>query len=276
MVVYITELENAGKSVFIIALITVVLITLKLTRAVGEETDILENDFLSINLSECRDGGDGYVLIKTGPNGAKLKLFISLSEDTVIENQNQNGEWERHNLYFGKGLYTFVLYENIYDNKYKKMSDVQAYVASDCRKSWLEPNDHIVFSDTAKITSIANSICIDAKSQKIIFRQICSFIEKNFAFDYIGFYQTAQIDYEILPDIDNLLDKRMGLCKDLSSATVAMLRSQGVPAVMAYGFGDKIPHAWVIAKINGQYVSYDPTVALTGGKIFNYHLVRFY
>ena len=243
------------------------------TAASAAKSCVIEADFLSLDLTGA---GDGYVLVKAAPCTANLKLLISLGDRSATVSQNSSGEWQRHNLYFGRGNYSFCLCENVSGNKYRKLAELHADITSDCRNNWLESNDHVVFDNASRITALADSICSDADSQQTIFRRICSYIERNYAFDYIVGYKTAKLDYEVLPDIDRLLDTRMGICKDLSAAAVAMLRSQGVPAVMAYGFGDGKPHAWVVAEVDGSTKLFDPTAAVTGARVENYRLLRLY
>ena len=69
-----------------------------------------------------------------------------------------------------------------------------------------------------------------------------------------------------LPDIDGCYDKHMGICQDLSAVTIAMLRSQGVPARLMIGtLGSGTYHAWVTAIVNGEEKFFDPTVEVGAG-----------
>ena len=272
------RIRPVGKSVLAGVVCTLLILSvlfsgLLTAEASAAPSSVIEAGPLALDLAGA---GEGYVLVKAAPCTSNLKLLISLGDRVATESQNSSGEWQRHNLYFGRGSYIFILCENVSGNKYKKLAELHAGITSDCKDNWLKPNDHVVFDTASRITALADSICSDADSQQTIFRRICSYIERNYAFDYIAGYKIAKLDYEVLPDIDHLLDTRMGICKDLSAAVVAMLRSQGVPTVLAYGFGDGKPHAWVVAEVDGRTKVYDPTAVVTGAKVENYRLLRLY
>ena len=89
-------------------------------------------------------------------------------------------------------------------------------------------------------------------------------------------FQLGRVRQEILPDIDRLLETGMGVCKDVCAAVVAMLRSRGVPSVLAYGYGDGSPHAWVVASLGDRQVRYGPAAVLTGQFFSSYRVMRLY
>ncbi|HII39461.1 TPA: transglutaminase domain-containing protein [Candidatus Micrarchaeota archaeon] len=64
-------------------------------------------------------------------------------------------------------------------------------------------------------------------------------------------------------DSQSVFESRRGTCDEFSHLLIALLRSQGIPAKFVAGFvysGEQwVPHAWVEAAIDGEWVSLDPT-----------------
>ncbi len=59
--------------------------------------------------------------------------------------------------------------------------------------------------------------------------------------------ETVQVDY--IPDPDNTMASKTGICLDYSSLMVAMLRSQQIPTRMEIGYAGTAYHAWLSAYI---------------------------
>jgi hypothetical protein len=86
--------------------------------------------------------------------------------------------------------------------------------------------------------------------------QLCdgldSSLEKVVAvYDYV--VQTRSYDDEkaatvqsgYLPDLDEILEIKKGICFDYASMMTAMLRSQEVPCKLVVGYAGSIYHAWI-------------------------------
>ena len=78
-------------------------------------------------------------------------------------------------------------------------------------------------------------------------------------YDYV---KMVTVKPGMMPDIDECFEKRMGICQDLSSTTVCMLRSQGIPAKLVIGKANGQYHAWVQVTLNGEEKLFDPTAIL--------------
>ena len=231
------------------------------------------DEALSLDLTAS---SEGVVRVRAAKSGSKYKLLIAYGNTVLTEDQNPDGEWQEHRLWFGSGAYSFFLYENAYGTMYAKLAEKTVDVDGVSLQNRLQPNEHVPYSADAEIVRVADELCGGTDDPEIMFDRIRRYAEKNFVFDYITVYKLGRVEYEILPDIDRLLQTRMGVCKDLSAAVVAMLRSQGVPSVLAYGYGDGSPHAWVVASLGGRQVLYDPTAVLTGKYVSSYRVMRLY
>lgn len=55
------------------------------------------------------------------------------------------------------------------------------------------------------------------------------------------------------------LKQRKGVCQDYSFLAIALLRSIGMEARFVEGIADGVRHAWVEVKVDGRWLTMDPT-----------------
>ena len=72
--------------------------------------------------------------------------------------------------------------------------------------------------------------------------KVYDFVVNNFTYDK-QLATTVQSGY--LPNIDNTLNTKKGICFDYASLMAAMLRSQGVPVKLVIGYTGTAYHAWL-------------------------------
>ena len=100
---------------------------------------------------------------------------------------------------------------------------------------------------------------------------VYQYVTSNLIYDYMAAMMVAagqQSGY--VPDLDEVLETKMGICFDFSALMGALLRSQGIPTQMVMGYADITYHAWNNIYIDGEWVRYDATSAVTFTKISQY------
>jgi hypothetical protein len=142
---------------------------------------------------------------------------------------------------------------------------------------FLYPNQYVNYNENTACVKEAQAMCKDMTDQGEIYKTVCSFVLKNFIYDYIKSVSVQSMSQQ-MPDIDGCWDNRMGICQDLSAMTCAMLRSQGIPARLMIGtVGANTYHAWVVAVVNGEERFFDPTAELNASnKNETYTTERYY
>ena len=55
-----------------------------------------------------------------------------------------------------------------------------------------------------------------------------------------------------LPDIDEVMRRKQGICFDYSSLMAAMLRSQRIPTRLEFGYAGDAYHAWITTYIEDE------------------------
>ena len=100
---------------------------------------------------------------------------------------------------------------------------------------------------------------------------VTAYVSRTITYDYI---RAATIPKKNqYPDLDRTWEKRKGICMDIASLTVGMLRAVGINAYMVYGWADRNYHAWVEATIDGKTYRYDHDNT-TGKKVKSYKKVK--
>ena len=76
------------------------------------------------------------------------------------------------------------------------------------------------------------------------------FLANNFTYDYD---LAASVQSGYVPNLDEVLHKKEGICFDYSALVTAMLRSQGIPTRLEIGYHGQEYHAWIskYCDING-------------------------
>lgn len=102
----------------------------------------------------------------------------------------------------------------------------------------------------------AKELVKDEKDPRKKFEIVTKWVQKNILYDLVRAVVIPKKGREY-PDVDGCWKKKMGICMDISSMTVGMLRGVGVQAYMCYGHTEKNYHAWVEATIKGKTYRYD-------------------
>ena len=225
---------------------------------------------------DCSHMDQGYIMVKAKKSKKQLKVRVKTSGASLHYDLNGDGEWEVIPLQFGSGKYQIQLFRRVKDKKYSEEGKINLTVEMEDELScFLYPNQYVNYSADSPCIIAACEMCDGMTDQAQIYRTICEFIKKNFVYDFI---KSVSVKAGVLPDIDGCWQNKMGICQDLSALTVAMLRSQGIPARLMIGtLGANTYHAWVVAVVNGEEKFFDPTAELNASsKTETYTTERFY
>lgn len=73
-------------------------------------------------------------------------------------------------------------------------------------------------------------------------KTIYDYVVQNISYDRL---LAAKVQSGYLPDIDQVLAKKKGICFDYAALMSAMLRSQEVPTKLVVGYTGSVYHAWI-------------------------------
>ncbi len=219
------------------------------------------------------DQGYFFASVST-PVSHKLKLRVEKDGTTLTYDLNGEGKQEIFPLQLGSGVYSVSLYENVGGKKYSQEGHISVSAnLSDPSSPFLGPNQYVNYTEGSALEQIADSLFAGLTGEEA-FEAVCAYMKTEFVYDYV---RSVSVSPGELPSIDACLEKKMGICQDLSAVMTGLLRLCGVPARLMIGYADKNYHAWIEADVNGKTISYDPTLqlgAITSPK--DYSVERYY
>ena len=221
---------------------------------------------------------NGYLMLCYNGKVSKVKLQITTPDGTVYTytlNPDSYGSYETFPLSGSNGTYQADLYENVTDDKYALIFSQSLNVTlKDEFQPYLYPNQYVNFSQDSKAVSLAAQLTSGLTSDVEALTAIYEYVTANITYDN---EKAATVSGNYLPDIDETLSTKKGICFDYASLTAAMLRSIGIPAKLAIGYSASVRHAWIdvyiqsvgwverAVEFNGdEWKLMDPTFAATG------------
>jgi hypothetical protein len=200
------------------------------------------NDKVSIDASNL---AEGYVIVKyTGGKDVRIKAQISRKDgSTYSYDVNNKGNPEVLPVTEGDGSYSIGVFENISGSKY-----AQAYAVSldvklrDQLLPFLYANQYVNFT--------AGS-AVDQKAQELVTGEADTFGKLEKIYSYVTdtlTYDTelaANVQPGYLPNVNEVLAKKKGICFDYASLMSSMLRLQGIPSRLCIGYAGVVYHAWI-------------------------------
>lgn len=220
---------------------------------------LLRDGTLTVDASHMEQG---YILARAKTSKKKLKLRISMGEETYTYDLNGEGEYEVFPLQLGDGRYRVSLYKNAKSNRYAKDGEISLKVTLDSEEAaFLCPSQYVNYTQDSPAVKASEEICagLDTDEQKM--EAVRRFMTKGFAYDYV---RALTGPGKYLGDVDGCFEKRLGLCQDFAAVAACMLRVQGIPTQLVIGYADDNYHAWNNVYINGEYRRLDITAELSG------------
>ena len=240
--------------------------TLKLPEAGGGKT--IEESGAVADISNT---DQGYFMIKRQSSKRQV-LQVKKGSTTYQYDINGDNQFEVIPLQMGSGTYAAQLLEQVSGTKYsKKLSkNIKATLVSD-DVVFEYPNQYVNYNADTKAVAIANDICAGLTTNMDKFQAVKKYVEANMVYDYMFASQVTSKSVTVyVPNIDQVLDKKMGICFDFAAVVACMLRSQDVPTKLVVGYADKTYHAWNNVYVDDKWGLYDATFNVTGGKASKY------
>lgn len=141
-------------------------------------------------------------------------------------------------LQSGNGQYNVRVMQNTTENKYMELFSAQADVVLDSEfEPFLRPSQRVAYSVDSACVLLASDISAQAADAAAVVSSVYEYIQSNVDYDY----DKAQniVDNNVtgyLPDPDETLSTKKGICYDYAALAAAMLRSQGIPTKLITGY----------------------------------------
>lgn len=233
---------------------------------------VYQNDFASIDASNT---SQGYVMVKYNGTNEKVKLRITCPDQSCYTYLiSDRGAYDTFPLTAGNGSYALQVLENVAGDTYT-VSLAQSINVNieDEFLPFLYPNQYVNFHTDSKAVSKGSDLAKDTYSDLDVVQNIYNYVIKNISYDT---EKAQNVSYGYVPDIDDTLSSKKGICFDYAALMASMLRSQNIPTKLEVGYSGDAYHAWIstyiddkgwvddIIQFNGDtWQIMDPTLAAT-------------
>lgn len=232
------------------------------------------NDLVSIDASNT---SDGYVMVRYGGTADKVKVQITIPDQTVYSYTVSSREYETFPLSGGSGSYHLDVLEHAYDDMYALAFSQDISVdLKDEFCPFLYPNQYVWYTEVKEAVLQGIQLSENASGDLDYVEQVYKYVTGNIEYDD---ELAATVTAGYLPDIDRTLNSKKGICFDYASLMAAMLRSQGIPTKLVVGYAGDAYHAWLnvyltevgwvdkIIEFDGKsWVLMDPTFAANNSR----------
>lgn len=246
--------------------------TPKVLTPSADGVTVYQNDFASIDASNT---SQGYVMVKYNGTNEKVKLRITCPDQSCYTYLiSDRGAYDTFPLTAGNGSYALQVLENVAGDTYT-VSLAQSINVSieDEFLPFLYPNQYVNFHTDSKAVSKGSDLAKDTYSDLDVVQNIYNYVIKNISYDTA---KAQNVSYGYVPDIDDTLSSKKGICFDYAALMTSMLRSQNIPTKLEVGYSGDAYHAWIstyiddkgwvddIIQFNGDtWQIMDPTLAAT-------------
>ena len=214
-------------------------------KASGEV--VYNNEYAVVDASNV---SEGYVIVRYIGSSNKVKLQITGSDETTYTYNLSTTEPldEVFPLQSGDGQYLVNVYENIEGTQYSMVFTKPIDVTlSDEFLPFLYPNQYVNFTADNNAVKEASNLSFPCNSDLEVVSSIYNYIIANVVYDYEE-AETVQSGY--IPDVDEVLETKKGICLDYAVLMSSMLRSQRIPTRMEVGYAGTAYHAWISTYID--------------------------
>lgn len=186
---------------------------------------------------------EGYVAV-SAKSDKRLKFQVVTETLTYNYDLKNNGDPAIFPLQSGSGSYRFRIMENTVDKKYAEKFAVDCEVKlADEFQPFLRPNEYVKYSSSSDCVKKSAELAAGAGSEQELVAAVYDFICATVKYDR---EKAASVKSGYLPSVDETMKTGKGICFDYASLAAAMLRSQGVPTKMIFGYvaPNDLYHAW--------------------------------
>ncbi len=190
-------------------------------------------------------------------NSSHLKFLVTLGESTYSYDLPQDGTPIICPLTLGNGSYTFRVMQNTSGDNYVELLSTTADVALTSEfEPFLVPNVFCNYSEDSACVAHARELVADAQNEGEALENICQWIVDNITYDEEK-AASLKTTTGYVPNPDETLASKTGICFDYASLGAAMLRAVGIPAKIVCGYVSpgQIYHAWIMVYIDGTWTS---------------------
>lgn len=199
----------------------------------------LECDVATLDISHT---DQGYCMISYFGKCDKVKMQLT-TPDEITYTYTLHGDFETFPLTGGDGTYRVAIYENITGDQYVTILSHDFTITLENEfNTYLYPNQYVNFNSKSNALKLGEELASTAHSDLDVVTNVYNYLSKNITYD-IQKSKTVKSGY--LPQVDQILETKKGICFDYAAVMATLLRSQGIPTRLEVGYTKNAYHAWV-------------------------------
>ena len=186
---------------------------------------------------------EGYVAV-SAVSDMRLKFQVVKDETTYNYNLSSDGTPGIFPLQGGNGSYRFRVMENVVDKKYSELYSFTCdVVMQDEFQPFLRPSTYINYNRDSACVRKAVELAAAASDELGLVGAVYNYVCGQVTYDR---EKAASVKSGYLPVPDETMTSGKGICFDYAALAGAMLRSQGIPTKMIFGYvaPEGLYHAW--------------------------------
>lgn len=207
---------------------------------VAPGSTVYGDDIVSIDASNL---SDGYIMVRYQGEVEKVRLQLTIPDGTVYSYTLAPGSYWSFPLSGGDGSYHLDVLEHVQDDMYALIFSQDVTAAIDDEFSpFLYPNQYVWFSEGDAAVTLAAELSAESSNDLDYVEQVYRYVTENITYDED---LAATVTTGYLPDNTRTMERKKGICFDYASLMAAMLRSQGIPTKLVFGYSGDAYHAWI-------------------------------
>ncbi len=238
---------------------------------------------------DASNKANGFLMVKYKAGGThKLRVIITGPSGTAyVYALKSNGTYDAYPLTDGNGSYSITVYRDTGGGRY--VAEYRGLVIEVALNNSLAPylraNVYAYYGVNSTLVNIAQNLVRGKSGILAKVEAIYNYVSSTISYDYSV---VGKLEGGYVPNLEQLLVVKKGICLDYSALATAMLRSQGIPTRLVFGYvrkndGTQAYHAWIDVYssesgwINGviyfdgvSWKLMDPTHASTSGNYKNF------
>ncbi len=209
---------------------------------------------------------DGYVVVThPGEMYGRIKAVVQKGTQRYNYDIRQDKGTEPLPLQMGNGAYSIMLMQNTVGDLYREISRTNVNLDMENENDvYLASVQNVNWEASEKLPALCERLTADLETDEQRIQALFHYVTRNFTYDYA---KMRAVTAGYLPDIDDILEAKSGICYDFSCVFAGMLRYLNIPAKLVTGYvgPERAYHSWNSVFDGEKWNLYDPTYAITSG-----------
>ncbi|MEG2286997.1 MAG: transglutaminase-like domain-containing protein [Ruthenibacterium sp.] len=189
----------------------------------------------------------GYVAVSAVAD-KRLKFQVAFGETAYNYDLPGDGTPTVFPLQLGDGTYRLRVMINTEESRYLELYAQQAEVVLSSEfEPFLRASQMVNYKEDSACVARARELAQSADSESAFMNAVYEYVKNTITYDYDKAKKVADGELnDYLPNPDETLQSKTGICFDYAALVAAMLRSQGIPTkvIMGYVKDGSVYHAW--------------------------------